>query len=742
MDKTFYFIGSFLAALVVFSANIQLAKAAPPAPISSEICKSVAFDGNWPEFATNQSLFDKNTNRVYAYWIDMYGDLVIGYTDVTNQNTVRKVLIDNKKLPLAPTAVSMVITESGRVILAVKDPEQESAIAILSMAAPTDFNANWETNSLILEKGNIEMLKFLRTKNNISLYIHIGKELFLANSSDAGDTWSNAEAVKLPVTYNNEPVEYLIEGNGVNKTIIAINKPEGETWKTVGLYALNDKNASPLTSNLTLGRTLDLAFNTNNQTVVASKSLKSANSFMYSTIDNNGVNSYPLPLSGDNVELSIDKENSNVVYYTALADSLNELYSFTASKGGKKWKKAMITQGSSANLEFPSAIRHTPSELPVQVAWLYNPVQDTQVNPLSSIRINLEVNKITDISSKEQIAELMRSTADWQLSNPYNEKSRTDWHWGAFYTGLMATYEATGDEEYLEELKNIGQHYNWELLPDVLHADRLIIADIYAYLYEIYQDPEMIEHTRWAFDLHLSRSSKPLLDHTRQGKNTYKKEWWAWCDALYMAPPSFYRYANIVDENKYRDYAFQYWNITSDFLYSKDDSLYYRDNRFFDKKTKNGKKVFWSRGNGWVIGGIARILDYLPEDHFHRAYYEKLFKEITAKLLSLQMKEGLWTVSLLDAEYLYLGESSGSSFFGYALAWGINNGYLDKNIYGPAVQKAWTAITKNVNQAGRLGYVQQVAGSPYPFYEHQSHVYATGAFMLFAGEMIKFYESK
>lgn len=84
-----------------------------------------------------------------------------------------------------------------------------------------------------------------------------------------------------------------------------------------------------------------------------------------------------------------------------------------------------------------------------------------------------------------------------------------------------------------------------------------------------------------------------------------------------------------------------------------------------------------------------------------------------------------------------MGESSGSAFFTFSLAWGINNGLLDKDKYKPIVIKAWKALCKNVNQEGRLGFVQQVAGSPYPFYGYQSQVYASGAFLLAGCQILK-----
>jgi rhamnogalacturonyl hydrolase YesR len=146
--------------------------------------------------------------------------------------------------------------------------------------------------------------------------------------------------------------------------------------------------------------------------------------------------------------------------------------------------------------------------------------------------------------------------------------------------------------------------------------------------------------------------------------------------------------------------------------------------------------VFWARGNGWVVGGLARVLDLMSKDYPDRPKYETQFKEMTTKLLSLQRSDGLWTVSLLDPEELNQGESSGSAFYTFALAWGINNGLIDvKNKSN--VLKAWTALTNNINNQGRLGYVQQVAANPFPFFDYQWHVYATGTYFMAGKEILK-----
>ncbi len=179
------------------------------------------------------------------------------------------------------------------------------------------------------------------------------------------------------------------------------------------------------------------------------------------------------------------------------------------------------------------------------------------------------------------------------------------------------------------------------------------------------------------------------------------------------------------------------WWRTSDYLYDKTEHLYYRDSRYFDKHEPNGKKVFWSRGNGWVLAGTVRMLQSIPDNYHGRQNFEKLFKQMADKILTLQQPGGLWHASLLDPKDYPEKETSGSGFITYALAWGVNQGILNKKQFEPAVLKAWSALTNCVNADGKFTHVQPIGGDPQKFDPNSTEVYGTGAFLLAGSEVYR-----
>ena len=326
----------------------------------------------------------------------------------------------------------------------------------------------------------------------------------------------------------------------------------------------------------------------------------------------------------------------------------------------------------------------------------------------------------------------MERVADWQLANPSKHRP-DDWTQAVGYNGIMALANISGSSKYRDAMIAMGEKNSWKLGPNHYHADDHIVGQTYAELYLQTRDPKMIAPLRASFDDILANRRTGSLEFTVKGN----QDRWSWCDALYMAPPAWLRLWAITGDQRYLDFAISEWWVTSDYLYDKEEHLYFRDSNYFDKREANGKKVYWSRGNGWVMGGLVRVLQYLPENHPERPRFVQQYQDMAARLLTLQQPDGLWRASLLDPDTYPMKESSGSALYTYAFAWGVNQGLLDAKAFKPAVQKAWTALVANVQPDGKLTHVQPIGLAPKVFDENLTEVYGVGGFLLAGSEVYR-----
>ena len=343
--------------------------------------------------------------------------------------------------------------------------------------------------------------------------------------------------------------------------------------------------------------------------------------------------------------------------------------------------------------------------------------------------------------------------ADWQLSklgaldyfrteHPGQRDPRA-WHHGAFYVGLMNWADLPGNEKYIDALKKISAENDWQLGRRLFHADDHVVGQLYLHLYEKERDRDMIAHLVEQFNQILVADPDGSLEfsgkHIR-GVGRACQLRWCWCDALFMSPPAWIKLSLVTGDDQYMAFGDREFWATHDYLLDPEYSLFYRDSRFFTRRDEQGNKVFWSRGNGWVYAGLVNILRMLPHDHPSYARYLDLYLAMSATIVDVQRDNGLWSVSLLSAEAYPVPETSGSAFMVYGLAWGLNQGLLDADAYGPAVQKGWHALVDAVGDDGKLGWVQPVGSAPDSVMASDSHLYGVGAFLLAASQVIELQE--
>ena len=173
------------------------------------------------------------------------------------------------------------------------------------------------------------------------------------------------------------------------------------------------------------------------------------------------------------------------------------------------------------------------------------------------------------------------------------------WTFAALYDGLLAASKTTGDPKYHDAVLHFAERSDWTLLNNRFpHADDQAFGQAYLDLYLEDKQPVRMADTKAIMDRLIVRPDDPD-----------KLLWW-WCDALFMSPPVLLRMYEITHDNKYLDYMDHEWWLTSASLYNQENHLYFRDSRYFTQKQANGKPIFWSRGNGWVMGALVNVLQH------------------------------------------------------------------------------------------------------------------------------------
>ncbi len=342
-----------------------------------------------------------------------------------------------------------------------------------------------------------------------------------------------------------------------------------------------------------------------------------------------------------------------------------------------------------------------------------------------------------NVFSKTYIEQAMQRAFQWQQAHPKHELN--DWTNGAYYTGVTQAWKATKNKDYKKGILEMGQKIGWQPGKRWYHADDITICASFIELYKEDKKVVNIAPTKTTLD------SVILYGDAHQWDNPKVQNivWW-WCDALFMGPPVFVKYAALTGNDIYLKASDKWYKETYDQLYDQQEFLWSRDLDYkkqadgSGKTEQNGQKIFWSRGNGWVFGGLALLLEDMPKDYPHRPFYEKIFVDMAAKLKAIQPADGAWRSSLLYPEGHEFGESSGTGFYVFGMAYGVRNGYLKAEEYLPTLKKGWKALLKNQQLDGMIGFVQPIGASPsLQVSKDLWEVYGTGAFLCAGAEVMK-----
>lgn len=403
----------------------------------------------------------------------------------------------------------------------------------------------------------------------------------------------------------------------------------------------------------------------------------------------------------------------------------------------KTFRQALISFASAGVLlcAAPAMAVDAPQTTPIagiEAVWLQTPTRPAISFSADKRPTRAEVLPVLEYVTASQIADMSRRPIQLSTGSNLSEIS-SNWVAATFYIGAARVARVSENKETLRFLTATAEHYNYAFRGAraerlLLNADDVTIGDLYQELYARRGQQGVLMPLQQRLDF--------MIPHLNRPQDTDTLIWW-WCDALYMAPPVLARQSALTGDLKYIRAMDKEWRRTAERLWVPEERLFLRDERFkTGHKGPNGEPIYWARGNGWVMGGLARVLESMPADFEGRDYYTTQFTQMASRVLELQQADGLWRADLNAPEHYPEAETSGSAFFVYALAWGINHGLLDRKTYEPAVLKGWAALNRHVLPNGLIGAAQKTGDQPVNTRPDEVGPYATGAYLLAGLEVI------
>lgn len=326
----------------------------------------------------------------------------------------------------------------------------------------------------------------------------------------------------------------------------------------------------------------------------------------------------------------------------------------------------------------------------------------------------------------DQVKELItRVNTYWQQNN--KAETRSFWDPAAYHTGNMEVYKLLKDDKQLDYTRRWAYHNNWsgatEADPSrwkyanygegkdyVLFGDWQVCFQTYIDLYNL----AIANGGTDADNYFMVKRAKEVMHYEAYSK---KDDYWWWSDALYMVMPVMTKMYKLTGDVQYLDKLYENLLYSDRIMLDQETGLFFRDARYVypNHKSVNGKKDFWARGDGWVLAGLAKVLQDLPKDYKHYKFFVDKFQRLADIVAKTQQKDGYWTRSILDPNHAPGPETSGTAFFAYGIMWGVNNGFLAKKDYKKCIDRAWQYISETAVQAdGKVGYVQPIGDRAIP----------------------------
>lgn len=343
----------------------------------------------------------------------------------------------------------------------------------------------------------------------------------------------------------------------------------------------------------------------------------------------------------------------------------------------------------------------------------------------------------------------------WQQHN--KAEVRSFWDNAAYHTGNMEAYKLLGKKAWLDYSTRWAEHNHWMGATEADPAkwkyrnygegQQYVLFGDWQICFQTYVDLYWIANAQGASarNERMVRRAKEVM-----GYEAYSKahDYWWWSDALYMVMPVMTKMYKLTGDRQYLDKLYENLLYSDSIMLDQETGLYFRDGKYVypKHKTASGKKDFWARGDGWVLAGLAKVLQDMPADYAHRDFFVKKYQRLAAAVQQLQQKQGYWTRSMMDPDLAPGPETSGTAFFTYGYLWGVNNGLLSAKQYRKTIDRAWKYLTETALQPdGKVGYVQPIGEKAIPgqIVDKNSQAnFGVGAFLLAACEYHRYLDKQ
>lgn len=315
----------------------------------------------------------------------------------------------------------------------------------------------------------------------------------------------------------------------------------------------------------------------------------------------------------------------------------------------------------------------------------------------------------------EETGEEYQSSKNLKVSDKINIKSQYNfWQYpnGVIHMAMMDLYELTGEEKYRDfPVKNYDFFFSHvDYLRKLYEADirkwsfhlffRMFKLDdcgaLASGMIEIYPYDQRPEYRAYID----STAMLAMVNRYRLADGTWAKrnphDATVWLDDLFMGVPFLARMGDWTGKQEYFDFAAKQVIQFRKYLYNPVTELYHHN--YYADLDKQGV-AHWGRANGWGIMAQTNLLEYLPEDHPKRDTLLAIFMEQILGYSRYQSETGLWH-QIINRNDSYL-ETSVSAMFTYAVAKGVNEGWIDLR-YRTIAFNGWKGVKSKIDENGAL----------------------------------------